>query len=443
MPAKSAIYLDSNAGIPLLPAVKQALLAYLSQEGEEFPYNPSSPHSFGQKTKRVLEASRRQVLASLLSESGCRNPVWNHPSSLVFTGSGTEANQWVIRSVLEKSLAQRAPKTHWITTSAEHDSVLQMIPWARSRGVQVTVLPVNSQGQPDEKIYHEAIKDAPALVSLLYINNETGVILQNPSEPETFHGKEISVSSSISEWVHSAQQVGALVHLDAAQAWGKYPLELDILGADIVTFSSHKIGALAGSGAIWLSPRWAKGPDAFTGSLILGKAEGGRRGGTPSVIAALAMGVAAESKARAMATTQKELELLRDQFEALVRLRFGHRARINGERAKRVGTTSNITFLNTDGHGLIAALDLEGYAVSSGSACSSGTLEPSHVLLAMGLSEAEARASIRVSFSEQTLQLYRENSQWLLHFVETLDRVTTKMALSHSRDTQHGRLKHL
>jgi cysteine desulfurase len=442
MPAKSAIYLDSSAGLPLLPEVKQALLERLTRVGEDFPFNPASPHSFGQQAKRVLETARRQVLASLLSEKACQQAQWLSASSLVFTGSGTEANQWVIRSVLERSLEAKQP-THWITSVAEHDSVLQMVPWARSRGVHVTLLPVDAQGQPDYEIYLSALKQNPTLVSLLYINNETGVILQSPHQFEGETASQDAPSTALQAWVEPAHQARAQFHIDAAQAWGKVPLELDQMRVDYATFSAHKIGAFAGSGAIWISPECAPGAQFSTGALILGKAEGGRRGGTPSTLAALAMGVAAASHVKKQRVHLALLTQVRDQFESLLQQTLGGRVRVNGADSKRVGVTSNISFLGVDGQGLIAALDLEGYAVSSGAACSSGTLAPSHVLLAMGVSEQEARASIRVSFSEGTLQLQNDHADWMNQFVNTLLQVTQRMPLRGRMEAKHERNQHV
>jgi cysteine desulfurase len=433
MPAKSAIYLDANAGLPLLDEVKFALREALSSSNGDFPFNPSSPHSLGQQSRRLLESSRRQVLESILSSSAKRSVSFLHSSSLVFTGSGTEANQWVIRSVLLNAL-QKHGTAHWVTTLAEHDSVLQMVDWAKAQGVKVSLLPMGAQGQPDFPSYIEALKEPPALITLLLVNNETGVVLHSSHrssaelEEAALPLDSALLKRGLAPWVEAAQACGARVHLDAAQAWGKLPLEVDQLGADFVTFSAHKIGALAGSGALWISPRYAMGAEAITGGLILGKAESSKRGGTPSVLAALAMGTAAAVKSAELLRLQSDITRVRDRFESKLLRAFGSRVQINGAYSHRVANTSSVSFHDLNPEGFIAALDLKGYAVSSGAACSSGTLEPSHVLKAMGLSSHLARASIRVSFPDSILRLEQSNLEWMEEFIQALEQAVARMA---------------
>ena len=410
MPAKSAIFLDANAGLPLHPRACEALRDLLTEESGGFPFNPSSPHSLGQKSRRMLEAAHLQVLHSLLSEKARARVSSGDAGAVFFTGSGTEANQWVVRSVLETPGGSH----HWVTTAGEHDSILQMIPWARARGITVTVLPLLSDGQPCWETFRRACADAtpPTLVSFLLVNNETGVVLGKPD---------------IGVWISESARVGAAIHLDAAQAWGKMPLELDQLGADFVTFSGHKIGGLAGSGLVWLAPARLRGAHAAPGRLILGKAEQGRRGGTQSVLNAFVLGIAASCLQESLGTEKtSQIRKLTADFEKALQARLGERITLNGTDSPRVPGTTHISLSGISGEGLIAALDLEGFAVSSGSACSSGTLEPSHVLLAMGISPELARASLRVSLPRHLP--IAELEMALRSFVDALERVHARMS---------------
>ncbi len=435
MPAKSATFLDANAGLPLHPSARRALLEALERNEDGFPFNPASPHSLGQNAKRVLERARRQILHSLVSEEARRSNRVESSGSFLFTGSGTEANQWVIRAILDRP--QGSPSgLHWVTTAAEHDSVLQMIDWARERGIRVTVLPLDSRGQPSFEDYRRALESdlPPTLISILLANNETGVILDRPSPIE----ESSSLAERVSSWVSAAKACGALVHFDGAQVWGKLPLELDRLGGDFVTFSGHKIGGMAGSGGVWLSPGQSQGSKAAPGRLILGKAEQGKRGGTASVLAALLLGEAAAATSETLLEKQNTISQIRNAFENGLLARFGDRVLLNGSGSPRLAGTSNITFVELDGEGLVAALDLEGFAVSSGSACSSGTLEPSHVLLAMGRTREEARASLRVSFSSESLLSHESSHALVTRFVDTLEKVVHRMTRAPNLRTSSG-----
>jgi len=425
MPAKSAIFLDANAGLPLHPRAREALMAVLVGEREGFPFNPSSPHSLGQKSRRMLEAARLQVLASLISEQARARASSGAAGGVFFTGSGTEANQWVVRAVLESA----GRPHHWITTAGEHDSILQMIPWARDRGVAVTVLPILADGQPCFETFKRACggSNPPTLVSFLLVNNETGVVLGRPD-----------IGNDLESWITEAARAGAAVHLDAAQAWGKMPLELDRLGADFVTFSGHKIGGLAGSGLVWLAPSRLRGPLSAPGRLILGKAEQGRRGGTQSVLNAFVLGVAASLLPEALSPEKtSQIRKLTAEFENSLRERLGDAVRLNGTESPRVPGTTHLSLSGISGEGLIAALDLEGYAVSSGSACSSGTLEPSHVLLAMGISPELARASLRISMPRYLP--FEDLEAALRGLVEAIARVHSRMAKTVYRGVSDSR----
>jgi cysteine desulfurase len=287
-----------------------------------------------------------------------------------------------------------------------------MIPWARARGIQVTVLPLRSDGQPCYETFQQTLKQPckPTLISLLWVNNETGVVLSRPA---------------LGDWLAGARSAGAVFHLDGAQAWGKFKLELDRLGADFITFSGHKIGGMAGSGGVWISPERAVNPRTSAGRLILGKAEGGRRGGTASVLAALLLGEAAAAINPELAESAKKFQELTAEFESELQGWLGDSITINGKDSLRVAGTTNVSFHGISGEGLVAALDLEGFAVSAGAACSSGTLEASHVLMAMGIPAEVARASLRISLPKSH-ELAQTRSD-LRDFLRALDRVLGRM----------------
>ncbi len=379
---KDAIYLDANAGIPLGASVKQLLFSFLS---ERSLFNPSSIHSRGRSAKRALAEAREQVALSFGPKVD--------PEQVIFTSSGTEANQLAIRSVLElKLLSQATP--HWVTTPVEHDSSCQMVSWWKAKGGSMSYLPVNEDGVPQVEALEEVLKPETALVSCIWVNNETGVI------------------SDVSRLVEIAQSYSIPVHLDAAQAWGKIPLDLDAHGAQYVSFSAHKIGGLGGTGVLWTQKGNPVTPH------LLGKQEKGRRGGTENLMGAITAGAAA-SQLDPLAWVQS-IEPLRDRLQDVICSRIPG-TQVNGGQAKRVANTLNLNFKGLKSDGLVMALDLEGYCVSSGSACSSGALEPSHVLLAMGRSKSEAQAAIRVSLSEALSWEVFEN------FILTLERAVTRL----------------
>ena len=368
MQARAAIYLDSNASAPLKPQVSAALSAYFIPASKTTPVltpNPSSIHMHGREAKRILADAREKIAYSIGGSTV-------DPEQLVFTSSGSEANQLAIRSVLEKKMADTG-KAHWILTAVEHDSVLQLQKWFESRGGRVSVLPVNSEGLSRIEALAETISADTALISSVWVNNETGVI------------------TPLAEISRLAHDHGIPLHVDAAQAWGKLEVDVTKLGAQLVTFSAHKIGALAGTGALWLARK------TTVQSVIFGKQEKGRRGGTENLVGIMAAGVAAENLTP-MDWAMK-VRPLRDQLEREILARI-EGAHINGSGSERVANTLNLSFDGVVGDGLIMALDLEGYSVSSGSACASGVLEPSHVLMAMGQSREQAMSATRVSLSE-------------------------------------------
>ena len=389
------IYLDHNATAPLNPAAIEALSVFLglapqqtsqmrSEPQKAAYYNPSSIHSFGRRAKRILAEVRESVAASL-------GPSVDH-EQLIFTSSGTEANQLAIRSILEP-LLRAGKRPHWITTSVEHDSVLQMKTWLEERGGRCSLIPVDSDGRIQVEKLSEIIEPDTALVSAVWVNNETGVI------------------TNVAEIASQTRARRIPLHLDAAQAWGKLPIDLAQVSADLVSVSGHKIGALSGTGVLWV------GRGIPIQGAILGKQEKGRRGGSENLAGIVSLGAAARHL-----PNQQNLEkiaTLRDRLQHAMSERIPG-LMINGKDAPRVSNTLNVSIDGIEGDGLIMALDLEGFAVSAGSACSSGALEPSHVLMAMGRTKNQALAAVRVSLSA--------NNTWeeLEAFVDALERVVNR-----------------
>lgn len=309
--------------------------------------NASSIHQFGQQARGLLDHARRQVAASLQTR----------PEEIVFTSGGTEAD----------NLALFGVPGHVITTGVEHPAVLQ----AASQLEDCTVVPVDSQGLVNPDAIRKAIKPATRLISVMHVNNELGVI------------------QPIEEIARVAREAGVLFHSDGVQALGKIPLDLPELGVDFYSVSAHKIYGPKGTGALFARKNVALRP-----LLYGGPQERKRRAGTENVAGAVGFGSAAELQLSL--NEMPRLGSLRDQLErSLVAAIPG--AHINGAGAPRVSNTTNIRFDGIDGEPLLIALDLKGLAVSSGSACSSGASEPSHVLRAIGLTGEQARSSIRVS----------------------------------------------
>jgi cysteine desulfurase len=381
MSARFATYLDANAGAPLRTEVREALLRALASE---LIPNPSSIHSNGRQAKKILNEAREKIARSFGSSITSEQ--------ITFTSSGTEASQLAIRSALEPAFL-RGEKPHWITTPLEHDATLRMIDWTQDRGASVSFLPVDSSGRPDVSGIPELVTPETRLISVIWVGNETGVI------------------TDVEELSRQAQNAKVPLHLDGAQAWGKLPFDLSHLarlGATWVSFSGHKIGALSGTGVLWKTSTQS----ATLTPAVLGTQELGNRGGTENMTGILSLGAAAgclDPK-----TWDARVRPVRERLESRILERI-QGVRINGKAAPRVANTMSLSFEGIGRQGLVPALDLAGFAVSAGSACSSGVSEPSHVLLAMGHDPALASGSIRVS-------LYDEISD------EVLDRFVSELA---------------
>ncbi len=351
------IYFDHNATTPVDPAVTDAVCAAL---GGDFG-NPSSIHHFGQRAKSIVDDARSAVAALIGAQ----------PSDLIFTSGGTESDNLAIRGAAD--LLRARGRTHLVTTGIEHEAVLHTVKALARMGWQTTVVPVDARGIVDPARIVEAVTSETALVSVMHANNEIGTI------------------QPVAELAAIAHEQGALFHTDAVQSAGKIPVNVVALGADLLTMSGHKLNAPKGVGALWVR-RGTRMSPVITG----GRQERGRRAGTENVPAIVGFGVACTRAAAKLETEAPRLGALRDRLEQGI-LASVPRTAVNGDASCRVPNTTNVSFEGVEAESLLIALDLEGVAVSTGSACSSGTLEPSHVLRAMGLSSHRTQNSLRFS----------------------------------------------
>jgi len=350
-------YFDHNATTPVAPAVVEAVARALSSTFG----NASSVHAYGQQAKAVLDRARGDVAALIGGE----------PAEVVFTAGGTEADNFAIRGAVE-ALASRG-RRRIITSAIEHEAVLNTARHLEKRGVPVTILPVTSDGLVTVDALRTAIGPDTAIVSVMHANNEIGTV------------------QPITELARVAHDHGALMHSDAVQSVGKIPVDVGALGVDLLSLSGHKFYGPKGTGALWI-----RRSVRLTPLLTGGRHERNRRAGTENVPALVGLGVAATLAAASLNEEALRLAELRDRLEAQV-LRTVPGTVVNGAGAPRVPNTSNIGFTGVEAESLLIALDLEGFAVSTGAACSSGTLEPSHVLKAMHLPNGRAQNAIRFS----------------------------------------------
>ena len=338
-------YFDHNATTPVSPEVFQAMAPLLT----EVFGNASSIHQFGQDARRVLDNARRSVAAMLGAKA----------EEVVFTSGGTEADNLAIFGV----------PGHVIATTAEHPAVLQ----AAAQVPSATFVPVDHRGLVDPEAVRAAIRPDTRLISVMHVNNELGVI------------------QPIEEIARIARAAGVLMHSDGVQAIGKIPVNVRGLGVDLYSVSAHKIYGPKGVGALY-----ARKGTALRPLLYGGPHERKLRAGTENVPGAAGLGRAAEWVEESSAAEIRRQELLRDRLEQGILSRVAG-VHVNGAGAQRIGNTSNLRFDGIDSEPLLIALDLKGFAVSSGSACSSGATEPSHVLAAIGLTREQARSSVRFS----------------------------------------------
>ncbi len=351
-------YFDHNATTPVAPESLEAMTLCLGQVYG----NASSIHYFGQLAKQRLEAARRQVAALLACDA----------KEVVFTSGGTESDNLAILGVARSSRAT-GNSAHIVTTAIEHPAVLGPAAQLEREGCDVTRVAVDSTGVADPAAIRRALRHDTVLISIMHANNELGTV------------------QPIAEIAAIAREAGIPLHVDGVQALGKIPVDVRALGVDLYSVSAHKIYAPKGVGALYVR----KGVK-LAGIAFGGQHERGRRPGTENVPAISAFGAAAELAAVNLATESARLAGLRDRLEASLLDRIPN-ARVNAGRAPRTPNTTNIQFDGIDGEAMVIALDLRGFAVSTGSACSSGAVTPSHVLKAIGLSDEAARSSIRFS----------------------------------------------
>jgi len=371
-----SVYLDYNATTPLAPEVLEVMLPYFR---EEFG-NPSSIHSFGQRAKAALYDARERV-ASLIGAS---------PNEILFTSGGTEADNLAILGVLE---AAEGGRRHLVTSSVEHHAVLNTMKALAKKGVPVTFLKVDRAGRVDPEDLKSALTPGTLLVSIMHANNETGVV------------------QPVAELARLTHQAGAYFHTDAVQSIGKIPVRVRELGVDLLSLSGHKIYGPKGTGALYVR-RGVNVRPIFRG----GGQERARRPGTENLPGLVGLGRAAQLAETHLAGEPNRVAILRDRLTEDVLARIPGSAP-NGAEAERTPNTVNLSFPGVEGETLIIALDLKGCAVSTGAACSSGTVEPSHVLIAMGLSPQQVQGSIRVSLGRYT------TAEEIAYFVDVLESV--------------------
>jgi cysteine desulfurase len=351
------IYLDHNATTPIEAPVCDAI----AHATRDVFGNPSSIHAFGQRAKAALDRARDQV-AALLGAS---------PGDILFTGGGTEGDNLALRGLA--GMPALASKRHIIISAIEHEAVRHTAQALAKQGWRITEVPAGSSGVVTPDSVAQALQPDTALVSVMHANNEIGTI------------------QPIAELAALTHARGALFHTDAVQSAGKIAVNVTALGVDMLAISGHKFGGPKGAGAMWIRRGLTLSP-LMTG----GRQERGRRAGTESVPALVGFGEAAALAAARLGAAARDMTKRRDRLENGILNAIPGTA-VNGDRLARVPNTANISFEGVEGESLVIALDLEGIAVSTGSACSSGSLEPSHVLKALGLSPARAQAAIRFS----------------------------------------------
>jgi cysteine desulfurase len=348
-------YFDNNATTRIAPEVLDAMLPFLKEHWG----NPSSAYTFGRDLAGHIDAARTKIAALLNSE----------PREIVFTSCGTES----INSAIHSALVTQPEKRHVIITAVEHSATLNFCEFRQKRRDPVTILPVSSDGALDLALLESAIRPDTAIVSIMWANNETGILFP------------------IGEIAAICRRKGVPFHTDAVQVPGKVKLDAHALGVDFLSLSAHKLHAPKGIGALYVKRRTRYQP-----YVIGGGQERGRRGGTENVANIVAFGRAAELAMSRLEDENTRVRALRDKLENGILERIPGTA-LNGAKEPRVPNTTNIAFAGVEAEGILMLLDQVGICASSGSACTTGSLDPSHVLTAMGCSAARARGSLRFS----------------------------------------------
>lgn len=354
--ATDVIYLDNNSSTRIDPAVLEEMLPFLTTHYG----NPSGSHRFGTEVKKAIDLAHERVAALL----GCE------PNEIVFTSGGTESDNTALHSALQMSPERR----HIVTTSVEHNAVLNYCEALVRRGCEASIVPVDEQGHLDLGELTQAIRPDTAVVSVMWANNETGVIYP------------------LEEIARLCRSKGVFFHTDAVQAVGKMPIDLKELPVHFLSLSGHKLHSSKGVGALYVNRR-----ARFQPLLVGGPQEGGRRAGTDNVASIVGLGKAAELARATIDEENTRVRALRDRFEETLRADLGQ-VEINGDPAARLPNTSNLAFLGVEAQAILLKLDQEGVCCSLGSSCTTGAVEPSHVLRAMKLTNERARSSLRFSF---------------------------------------------
>lgn len=381
LPGSKRVYLDHNATTPHSPRLVSRWHELISLSG-----NPSSIHQDSRAPKAVLRETRMKIAQNL----SC------HPLEVIFNSGASEGNSSVLLSVYMSS--QNSKRDEFVISAVEHPSVMKTAKYLQSLGAKVYIAPVNRQGEINWTYLEQVITERTALVSVMYANNETGTI---------FPIKKIS---------ELAHQRGALMHSDCVQALGKVQLSLAELNLDYATFSAHKFYSTKGTGFCYV-----KKSAPWTPLVHGGGQERHRRGGTENIIGLAALNIVMEDFSL-LAEQMKKVSHLRNQMENLIQQQIAG-VQINCQTRERLGNTSSLIISDVDGETLLMSLDLKGFSVSTGAACSSGNPEPSPVLLSIGLSREEAQSSLRVSLGWQNTE------EEITEFVKTLKEVVEKLRL--------------
>lgn len=353
------VYLDNAATTRIKEDVLQAMMPYLT----EAYGNPSSVYSLGREAKKAIEAAREQVATAINAEK----------SEIFFTSGGTEADNWIVKGA---AFANLSKGKHIVTSAIEHHAMLHTCQWLEKQGFSVTYLPVNTEGLVNPEVLEKAMTDETILVSIMFANNEIGVI------------------QPIAELSQIAHAHGAIFHTDAVQAVGAIPIDVKAMGIDALSISAHKFYGPKGVGALYL-----KKGTRVDASQLGGAQERQRRGGTENTAGIVGMGKAIEIAISTMDTHVQHVTMLRDRLIDGILKRIPD-VRLNGHRTQRLPGNVNVSIQYIEGEALLLSLDLVGIAASSGSACTSGSLDPSHVLLAIGLPHDIAHGSLRLSLGD-------------------------------------------
>ena len=374
------IYLDNAATTRTAPEVIEAMLPYF---GEQYG-NPSAIYSLGSAAKKAVNRAKRTIAAAIGAKQ----------EEIYFTSGGTEADNWALKCAAE---AYQEKGKHLITTRIEHHAVLHTCAWLEKKGFEVTYLPVNEEGLVDLEELKAAIRPDTILISVMFANNEIGTI-----EP-------------VAEIGAVAREHGILFHTDAVQAFGQLPLDVEELRIDLLSASGHKVNGPKGIGFLYVRSGLKLG-SFFHG----GAQESNRRAGTENVPGIVGLEAAAERAMRLMEEKTKKVSGLRDYLIRKIEAEIPY-CRLNGHRTKRLPGNVNFSFSFVEGESVLIMLDMKGICASSGSACTSGALDPSHVLLALGRSHEEAHGSLRMTLSEENTR------EELDYVVESLGEILRKL----------------